>query len=261
MDITIIDKTILVTGGAGTIGTVLVKRLLDYPIKEIIVLDTNEYGLGQLGKDDRVKRILGSVLDYELLRDIIRDTDIIFHLAAVKDVDITETNPHQTVNTNINGIINILRLIRGSKVLVNVSTDKAVYPSTIYGKTKNIAEHLVLLAGFKTVRLANVMQTRGNVFDIWTTQQKQGFPLSLTDIEMKRYFIDIEDACDFIINSLSLKGRVFIPKMKLYNLIDFINIPYEIIGLRQDEKIEEKLMSDEEKKYCIELKDMWICPK
>ena len=269
------NKTILVTGGAGSIGSELVKKLLEYPIQSVRVLDIDEYALAKLNKklnDSRLRILLGSVLDQKRIDMAGDGIDIIFHLAAIKNIEISEFNPIETIDTNVNGTVNMIQMLikKKPKKFINISTDKAVDASTLYGNTKQLGERLTSWAGVHiketksaTVRFGNVIESRGNVFEIWNEEIKKMKPLSITDVTMMRYFIHIDEVIDFILNVL-LKvksGEIFIPKMENFNikkLADKISKSQKIIGLRQGEKLEEILLNDNERENAIEEKNMWV---
>jgi len=269
------NKSILVTGGAGSIGSVLVETLLKFPIQSVRVLDIDEYALAKLNKklnDSRLRILLGSILDNERIDMAGDGVDIVFHLAAIKNIEISEFNPIETIDTNVNGTVNMIKMLikkRPSK-FINISTDKAADASTLYGNTKQLGERITSWASFHikgtksgTVRFGNVRESRGNVFEIWNEEKRNNQPLSITEPTMKRYFIHANEVIDFILNSLLIvkKGEIFVPKMKNYSvkkLADEISKSQKIIGLRQGEKLTEILLNDEEKERAIEKKDMWI---
>lgn len=269
------DKTILITGGAGSVGTVLTKKLLEFPVKTVRVLDINEHALFSLGreiKDHRLRLLLGNILDKERLDFAGNNVDVIIHTAAIKNLEISEFNPIETVDVNINGTVNLIKMVMNNrpKKFLNVSTDKASEPSTLYGSTKQLSERLTSWAGihipgtkFASVRFGNVIESRGNIFEIWKTQAEKNEPLTITNPLMKRYFFHVEEAIDFILKSLLLmkRGEIFIPKMtqyKIKELADKISKKQKIIGIRKGEKIEEVLISKTEIKHAVEKKDMWI---
>jgi UDP-N-acetylglucosamine 4,6-dehydratase len=183
------------------------------------------------------------------------EVEIIFHLAAIKNIEISEFNPIETIDTNINGAVNIIKMCikNKPKIFFNISTDKASNPSTLYGTTKQLSERLTSWAGisidhtnFTSIRLGNVMETRGNVFEVWKEELKKGEPLSITHQSMKRYFIHVDEAVNFILQCLPIAktGETLVPKMKEYKisqLANEISKKHKIIGLRQGEKMEETL--------------------
>lgn len=269
------NKTILITGGAGSIGSYLTKKLLTYPIQSVRILDIDEHALFSLKrstKDTRVRFLLGSILDQERIEMAGSGADIIIHTAAIKNIEISEFNPIETINTNVNGTVNMIKMVIRTKpeIFLNISTDKAVEPSTLYGVTKQLSEKLVSWAGshitntrFASVRIGNVIETRGNVFEVWDKESKNMQPLSITEPTMKRYFFNIEEAANFILYCLSLSGRgeVFVPKMKLYNVKEMasrISKNHRIVGSRPGEKIEEILLTADERRKATEKNDMWI---
>jgi len=268
-------KVILITGGAGSVGSQLLKRLLDYPIKSVRVLDIDEHALFLLGRsitDSRLRLLLGSIIDKDRIMIAGNNVDIIFHAAAIKNIEISEFNPIETIDTNINGTVNLLKMVVHNKPekFVNISTDKAVNPTTLYGTTKQLSERLTSWAGhhvsptkFCTVRFGNIFETRGNVFEVWEKEAKNNQPLSITDPSMNRYFFHVDEVVDFILECLQYinKGEIFIPKMKSYNikkLAEKFSKKHRIIGLRQGEKMEEILISEAEKRNAQEKKNMWI---
>jgi len=269
------NKVILVTGGAGSIGSELTKELMRYQVKAVRVLDLDEHALFKLGrsiKDKRLRLLLGSILDKERLDFACNGADIIIHTAAIKNIEISEYNPIETIDTNINGTSNLIKTIIRTKPkkFLNISTDKAVEPSTLYGTTKQISEILTSWAGhhipgtkFGTARIGNVMKTRGNVFEIWDEELKENKPLSITDPEMKRYFFEMNDAVNFILKCLPYvnRGEIFVPKMKQYKIKDMANKKskkHHIIGMRKGEKLEEILITKKEKTLAKLNKDIWI---
>lgn len=269
------NKTILISGGSGSIGSALAKRIINYPIKSLRILDINEYSLFKLNRDvnsPKLRLLLGSVLDKERLEMASYGADIIIHAAAVKNIEISEFNPMETIDVNINGTINMIKtsVKNKPKKFLNISTDKAADSSTLYGTTKNVSEKLVSWAGshfegtkFASARFGNVIETRGNVFEIWKEESEKNKPLSITHPDMKRYFFHVDEAVDFLLTCLLLmkNGELFIPKMKSFKIKDLANkisVKHKIIGLRQGEKMDEILISDEERKLAKEYENMWI---
>ena len=270
------NKTVLITGGAGSVGSALTKKILEYPVRTVRVLDIDEHALFRLKRrinDTRLRLLLGSILDKDRIEMAGNDADIIFHTAAIKNIEISEFNPIETVDININGTINLIKMsiMNKPQKFINISTDKAVQPSTLYGTTKQMSELLTSWAGehlnditkFASIRLGNVIESRGNVFEIWSEEHKMNKPLSITHPEMERYFFHIDEAMEFILGCLPHveRGEVFVPKMRSYKIRELANKmsrKHKTIGLRQGEKLEEVLITDKEKKISHETPKMWI---
>ena len=269
------NKVILITGGAGSIGSALAKEILKYPVNTVRVLDIDENALFQLKRElnhPKLRTLLGNILDKERLEMAGNKVDILIHAAAIKNVEISEFNPIETIETNTNGMINLIKWTMKSKPqkFLNISTDKAADASTLYGTTKRLTEILVNWSGihiqstkWASIRFGNVIETRGNVFEIWEKELEQKKPLSITDPKMKRFFFHKHEAIDFILQTLLLanKGQIFIPKMKSFKIIELANRyskKHKIIGKRPGEKLDEILMSNEEKQRAQEKRNMWI---
>lgn len=269
------NKTILITGGAGSIGIILVNKLLEYPVKSIRVLDINEHALFNLKrsiKSSKLRLLLGNILDKERVEMAGNNVDIVFHLAAVKNIEISEFNPIETIDTNINGTVNMIKMSMRNhpELFLNISTDKAVNSSTLYGATKLLGERLTSWAGihipntkFATIRIGNVIESRGNVFEIWEEESLRKQSISITHPDMERYFFHTNEAVDFILECVPLvkTGEIFVPKMKSYKIKDLAkkySKKSQIIGLRKGEKMKEMLLSNDELKHAANKKNMWI---
>jgi len=269
------NKTILITGGAGSLGAHLTRKLLKYPVKSIRVLDIDEYSLFKLKRalnNNKVRFLLGNILDKERLELAVDGVDYIIHTAALKNIEITEYNPIETIDVNTNGVVNLIKMAIRNKPrrFLNISTDKAVKPSTLYGTTKLLSEKLVSWAGihlpstkFGTVRLGNIIESKGNVFEIWEEEKMKNESLSITDPLMKRYFMHIDNAVDFVLEALFIikRGEILVPKMKEFKIKEMaskISSRQKIIGKREKEKMNEILLTEEEKEKSHETKNMWI---
>ena len=216
--------------------------------------------------------MVGNVLDIDRMEIAGSKADIIIHLAAAKNIEITEYNPIETIETNVIGTVNMIKMAMKvkPKKFLNISTDKSVESTTLYGTTKHLGEQLINWAGiylpptkFASARFGNVMETRGNVFEVWKDENENHRPLSITHPEMQRYFYKIDEAVDFILDCLLVmkSGEIFIPKMKSYNikqLANRISKNQKIIGLRKGEKMNENLLTKDEKKSAVEKSNMWI---
>ena len=269
------NKVILITGGAGSLGSAITAELLNYPVKSIRVLDNNEHSLFKLKRsinDRRVRFLLGSILDKDRIDFACSDVDIVIHTAALKNIEITEYNPMDTIDVNVNGFMNMIKSVikNKPKIFINISTDKVAESSTLYGNTKQLGERLTNWAGphisttkFASVRLGNIIESRGNVFEVWNEQLENKQPLTITDPKMNRYFFHMNEAIEFILKCMTKvnRGEIFVPKMKLYNIKKLalkISKNLKVIGPRQGEKLEEILITEEEKRISQEKTDMWI---
>lgn len=269
------NKTVLITGGAGSIGSELAKKILEFPVDSLRIFDVDEHALFQLGKsikDSRLRLLLGDTQNTDRVDMAGTGTDIVIHLAAVKNIEITEFNPIETININVNGTVNMIKMAIKNKPskFLNISTDKSVEASTLYGTTKQLGERVTSWAGhhiettkFASVRIGNVIESRGNVFSVWKEEIKNKKLISVTEPKMKRYFFHVNEAVEFILNCLPLitEGEIFVPKMNSYSiqdLADKTSKKQKIIGLRQGEKIKEILITKDEKSMAMEKKNMWI---
>ena len=269
------NKTVLITGGAGSIGSELAKKILEFPVDSLRIFDVDEHALFQLGKsikDSRLRLLLGDTQNADRVDMAGTGTDIVIHLAAVKNIEITEFNPIETININVNGTVNMIKMAIKNKPskFLNISTDKSVESSTLYGTTKQLGERVTSWAGhhiettkFASVRIGNVIESRGNVFSVWKEEIKNKKLISITEPKMKRYFFHVNEAVEFILNCIPLitEGEIFVPKMNSYaikDLEDKTSKKQKIIGIRQGEKIKEILITKDEKSMAMEKKNMWI---
>lgn len=268
-------KRVLVTGACGSIGKVLCQQLISLGV-ELIALDNNETGIFDLEKElsvyGRVIPVVGDIRFKERLRAIFTayKPEVVFHTAAYKHVPLMEIYPEEAILTNVLGTFNLIEVCQetGVEQMINISTDKAVDPVNIMGMTKRFTEIMSIKANgngtkFSTVRFGNVLGSRGNVIEIWKKELEQGLSLSITNPNMKRFFMLTEEAASLVIEAscISNPGELFVLDMgeqisilelaKLfcetqgYKLEEDIKIRY--IGLRPGEKLEEKLWGDNEK--------------
>lgn len=284
------DKTILVTGGAGSIGSELVRNLLEFDPKVIRVLDNNEAGLFDLEQElpsEKIRAFVGDVRDNERLRRAFEDVDIVFHAAALKHVPLCEYNPFDAVKTNIIGTQNVMdaALDEVVKKVILVSTDKAVNPTNVMGATKLLAERLTISANhykgnrkmvFSCVRFGNVLDTRGSVIPLFRKQIKNGMPLTITDPNMTRFMMSISKAVGLVLKAAEIAkgGEIFIFKMPVLRIGDLAEAMVEelapkyghspdqigirIIGRRVGEKLYEELMIDDGAENIYENEGMFI---
>lgn len=282
------NKRILVTGACGTIGTKLISLLLDsdYEPDEVIGLDNNESGLffleQQFIHDSRAAFFLADIRDRDKLSRKMRGIDVVFHAAAFKHVILCERSPFEAVQTNINGVQNIIYAACENKVerVIFTSSDKAVNPTNVMGTTKLMGERLMTAANsnfhgdgpvFASTRFGNVLGSSGSVVPIFQKQIANGGPVTLTHHEMTRFVMSIDQAVRLVIDSAALArgGDVFITKMPVVRIKDLAEVmikelasryghnPDEIeiveIGTKPGEKLYEELMSHEEMRRAVEL--------
>jgi FlaA1/EpsC-like NDP-sugar epimerase len=277
------DKKILVTGGTGSIGSEIVRSLNKFFPDVIRVFSNDENAMFHLQNEIERKNhryIIGDICDKETVSRAMEDIDIVFHAAALKHVHLCEYNTWEAVKTNIFGTENVIEAAfqNNVKKVINISTDKAVNPINTMGATKLLTEKLIRNANerkgskktvFSSVRFGNVMMSRGSVMPLWEEQIQQGKPVTITDPDMTRYMMSIDDAVRLVFKAVEIMqgGEVFILKMPVVRLGDLADkviagrqIPRSIIGLRPGEKKHEELMTEQEKTVVVETDDMFIVP-
>lgn len=282
------NKVILVSGGCGSIGSVLVKKLIqDFNPKQVRVLDNNEAGLFQAMRQQadnkKVRFLLGDVRDKDRIKWAMKNVDIVFHTAALKHVALNEYSPFESVKTNVLGTQNMLEaaLENEIKTFVNISTDKAANPTSTMGASKLLAERLTVGADyfkgsnqtvFTSVRFGNVLNSSGSVLPIFMDQIQKNEPLTVTDKNMIRYFMTIEQAVELIFKAANLAkgGEIFILKMPALRIIDLAEVLLDLfklpktaikfIGKRPGEKMYEKIVTRTEAQQALELKYMYVLP-
>lgn len=284
------NKVILVTGGVGSIGSQLVRQLLSFDPKNLIILDNNETGLFDLHKElasDKVQVLIGDIRDADRVEIVMTGVDIVFHAAALKHVPLCEFNPYEAVKTNILGTQNIIDAAIKNRVekVIMISTDKAVDPINTMGASKYLAERLTISANnhqrnentvFAVVRFGNVLNSRGSIIPIFMRQIKENQPLTVTDKDMTRFVMTIPQAVSLVLKAGMLaKGmEIFILKMSVLKIIDLAKVmvqkvaplydynveenEIQIIGKRIGEKLYEELMTFEESSLAYENDEMFI---
>lgn len=252
---------ILITGASGSIGSELVRQLHEDHI--IYALDQNETGINDLFVDYGVAGRVGNIRDYATVNDVFSDfnPDIVYHAAAYKHVSPMEVTPLEAIYTNVIGTHNMLHCAGRyeTKKFVFISTDKVVNAKSVMGKTKSLAETMVLNQGYVAVRFGNVLGSNGSVIPIWQRQMDMRKPITVTDEKMERYLMTIEQAVELVIEAGNKgeKGELWILDMpKKVNILELAKQiagehPIEIIGKRSGETLDEKLMTLEEEKIAI----------
>lgn len=284
------DKTILVTGAAGTVGKEIVNELSNYQAGEIRLLDNNETELFYLMeeyKDRNYYYFLGDVRDVDKMEKHSYGADIIIHCAAFKHVILGEYNPFSIVQTNVIGVENVIKVANTCNVkhVLFTSSDKAVNPTNVMGTSKLMGEKLITSANvikgknnciFCSVRFGNVVGSRGSVVPIFMNQIKSGGPVTVTNNKMTRFIMTKREAAQLVLKSsvISKGGEVFVTKMKVIRIPDLAEAMIELIapkygyapsdikiieiGAKPGEKLYEELISYEEIPRVIELKDMFV---
>lgn len=259
------NKKILITGGTGSLGSKLVEILLsEYYPNKIHIYSRSESTQVEMEKnfnDDRLNFILGDVYDYDRLSRVMEDVNIVIHAAALKHVSICERNPSEAINTNIIGTSNVIDTAINNNVerVIFVSSDKAVYPVAVYGATKLIGEKLIADGNnfssntlFSSVRFGNMIGSKGSVIPIFEKQKLDG-KITITDGEMTRFWITLEQAAKFIIYCINhMNGsEIFIPKIPSTTIFDLAeaiapNVEKITIGKKPGERLHEILLTMEE---------------
>ena len=281
----LLDKIILITGAAGSIGSELAKQIITFNPAEIIILDQAETPLHflvsemeKLNSDTKITAIIADIRNKETLKRIFKSKkpDVVYHAAAYKHVPMMEENPSQAIYTNVLGTMNTADLASeyGVESFVYISTDKAVNPSNVMGASKRIAERYIQGLSlnakneqskikFITTRFGNVLGSNGSVVPLFTEQIQNGGPITITHPDVIRYFMTIPEACQLVIEAGAMGngGEIFIFDMgepvkiidlakkmiRLAGLVPEIDIEIKTIGLRPGEKLYEELLNDHSK--------------
>lgn len=279
-------KTILVTGGTGSIGSEIVKQLLSFDIEKVLVFnrdETKQFIMHQQIADSRLQIITGDIRDYSTLKSVFDNNKInfVFHAAAMKHLTIAENEPVECAKTNILGTANLINLCKKYNIqkTITISTDKAVLPSSVMGATKFIAEKITLNANkspeakFCCVRFGNVANSRGSVIPTMIDRIKNGKNIWISDPEVTRFLMGIPEAAKLVLKAaeIMLGGEIFIFKMKSFRLGDLVeiienkvgkfmnrSIYVERRGLLSGEKLHEDLVSNIELENLFENESLYV---
>ena len=282
-------KNILVTGGAGSIGRILIRRLLQQNPNVIRIFDQSEPGLAALKMeldDDRCRFLAGNIRDKDRLIRALDGIDIVIHTAAMKHVDVCEYNPFEAVKTNVMGLQNLIDVSIDLDVerVVFTSSDKAVHPANTMGTTKLLGEKLITAANkysggheikLASVRFGNVVNSSHSVIPIFYEQIEKGGPVTLTDSRMTRFFLTYDDVVGLVIGAMdhTRGGEVFIQKMNAVQIEDLAQAMIEVFapkydydpedieitltGQRIGETFDEKILTEREITRTIENENMY----
>jgi UDP-N-acetylglucosamine 4,6-dehydratase len=273
--------SVLITGGTGSLGKTLVQYLLsETKVRRIAIFSRDELKQHDLRidfKDDpRLRWFLGDIRDLDRLKRAFHGVDFVIHAAALKQVDTGEYNPMEFIKTNVLGSQNVIdaSIDAGVKRVVALSTDKASSPINLYGATKLTADKLFVAANnyshtygttFSVVRYGNVMGSRGSVIPFFKDLAGQGKPLPITDLRMTRFWISIEDAVKFVIDSLEMMtgGELYVPRIPSMKIVDLAHAvsadsKLEEIGMRPGEKLHEEMISADDSRRTIILDNRFV---
>jgi len=279
------DKVLMITGGTGSFGGTFVKRFLNSGVREIRIFSRDEKKQEDMRialKDDKVKFYIGDVRDYDSVHQAVHGVDYLFHAAALKQVPSCEFYPMEAVRTNVLGAENVLNaaVANGVKRVVVLSTDKAVYPINAMGLSKAIMEKLMVAKSrlrsegetvFCATRYGNVMASRGSVIPLFVDLIRAGKPLTVTDPEMTRFLMSLEDSVDLVLHAFehAKQGDIFVQKAPASTVGDLATAmkelfsaanPIHIIGTRHGEKLYESLLSREEMVRAEDMKRYFRIP-
>ncbi|MEP5614025.1 MAG: UDP-N-acetylglucosamine 4,6-dehydratase (inverting) [Cyclobacteriaceae bacterium] len=262
------NKSILITGGTGSLGKALTKYILQNhaDVKKLIIFSRDEQKQFQMAQEfpvsdyPQVRFFIGDVRDFDRVKRALKEVDYVIHAAAMKHVPIAEYNPMECVKTNILGAENIVNasLDTGVERVVALSTDKACAPINLYGATKLASDKLFIAANnikgwnpikFSVVRYGNVMGSNGSVIPFFMNKKKDGF-LPITDARMTRFNISLEGGVEMVMNALknAWGGELFVPKIPSYRITDVAeaiapNCKLKYVGIRPGEKLHEEMIT------------------
>ncbi len=276
------NKVLMITGGTGSFGNAVLQRFLDSDFAEIRIFSRDEKkqeDMRLLLKNDRVKFYIGDVRNYHSVYDAMNGVDYVFHAAALKQVPSCEFYPMEAIRTNVLGAENVMRaaIERGVRRCVVLSTDKAVYPINAMGMSKAMMEKVMVAKSRlsdpeKTVlcatRYGNVMASRGSVIPLFLSQLQANKPLTVTDPNMTRFLMSLEESVDLVLYAFqhARPGDIFVQKAPASTVADLaqamkellrVETPVQIIGTRHGEKLYESLVSREEMARSEDLGDYY----
>lgn len=271
-------KSILITGGTGSLGKALTRRILSkYPqVKRLVILSRDEQKQFEMAQEfptaeyKAIRYFIGDVRDFDRLKRAFKEVDYVIHAAAMKHVHIAEYNPMECVKTNVLGAENVINAALETQVqrVVALSTDKAAAPINLYGATKLASDKLFVAANnikganqirFSVVRYGNVMGSNGSVIPFFIKKRSEGF-LPITDPTMTRFNISLDEGVDMVLHALSEAwgGEIFVPKIPSYKLTEVAkaiapDLEHRVVGIRPGEKIHEEMITSSDSFYTYDL--------
>ncbi|MCG9912314.1 MAG: UDP-N-acetylglucosamine 4,6-dehydratase (inverting) [Flavobacteriales bacterium] len=277
------DKSILITGGSGSLGKALTKRILTHfpNIKRLVIFSRDEQKQFQMEQDfpkskyPGIRYFIGDVRDFDRMKRAFKDINYVIHAAAMKHVPIAEYNPMECVKTNIMGAENVINAALETDVerVVALSTDKAAAPINLYGATKLASDKLFIAANnirgkrdirFSVVRYGNVMGSNGSVIPFFLKRKNTDF-LPITDPTMTRFNISLDEGVDMVLHALenAWGGEIFVPKIPSYKITELAqavapNIEHRVIGIRPGEKIHEEMITTADSFYTYDLGKYYV---
>jgi UDP-glucose 4-epimerase len=278
------NKTLLITGGTGSFGNAILRRFLSTDIKEIRVFSRDELkqdNMRKLFNNSKLKFYIGDVRDANSIYDAMNGVDFVFHAAALKQVPSCEFYPMQAVKTNVIGTENVLNaaISAGVQKVIALSTDKAVYPINAMGVSKAMMEKVIVAKGrsdmgtmIACTRYGNVMASRGSVIPLFINQIRKGLPISITDPEMTRFMMSLDQAVNLVLFAFENgeSGDIFVQKAPaatikilaktLSKILDKPNHEIKTIGTRHGEKLYETLLTKEEMVKAIDMGNYFRIP-
>lgn len=279
------DKKLLITGGTGSFGNAVLKRFLDSPLKEIRIFSRDEKkqdDMRHLYKNDKIKFYIGDVRSRDSIEEAMEGVDLVFHAAALKQVPSCEFYPMEAVRTNVAGTDNVLTaaLHAGVKHAVVLSTDKAAYPINAMGMSKALMEKVAVAKSrvaaergtvICVTRYGNVMASRGSVIPLFVEQMRQKRPLTVTDPNMTRFMMSLDDAVNLVVYAFQngKPGDLFVQKAPAATIeclaqavkrVFASDVPVNVIGTRHGEKLHETLLTREERLRAIDIPGYFRVP-
>jgi len=277
-------KKILITGGTGSLGQALTERLLKLDVDSIRIFSRNESKQVEMEskfENEKLRFLIGDIRDLPRLERALEDIDIVFHAAALKHVPLIEYNPFEGIKTNIIGTQNLIdaSIKQNVERVIGIGTDKAVSPLNAYGATKQLMEKLFITSNnflnpakhrtkFISLRYGNVLSSSNSIVPKFIALSKLKKELKITDPEMTRFSITMNEALDFILDSAKqgTGSEIFIPKLRAYSVMDVKNAisdlygdtGFTITGIRPGEKMHETLIGDDEMRYAWDLTDKYV---